>query len=65
MFNNIPIILKLLTKRNIALIYSVTICEQKTKDCARQGASNINYNTIVFNFDVWRVSKPVSYTNYG
>ena len=52
MFNNIPIILKLLTKRNIALIYSVTICEQKTKDCARQGASNINYNTIVFNFDV-------------
>ena len=34
-FNSIPVILKLPTKRNIALIYSVTICEQKTKDCAR------------------------------
>ena len=27
----------LLTTRNIALIYSVTICEQKTEDCARWG----------------------------
>ena len=33
---SIPIILNLLT--NIALIYSVTICEQKTKDCARLGS---------------------------
>ena len=32
------IILNLLTNRNIALIYSVTICEQKTKDCARSGS---------------------------
>ena len=38
-FNSIPIILNLLTKRNIALIYSVTIiCEQKTKDCAWSGS---------------------------
>ena len=35
MFNSIPIILNLLTNRNIALIYSVTICEQKTENCAR------------------------------
>ena len=33
-FNTIPNILNLLTKKFIALIYSVTICEQKTKDCA-------------------------------
>ena len=38
MFNSIPIILNLLTNRNIALNYSVTICEQKTKDCARSGS---------------------------
>ena len=31
------IILNLLTNRKIALIYSVTICEQKTKDCAWSG----------------------------
>ena len=32
------IILNLLTNTKIALIYSVTICEQKTKDCARSGS---------------------------
>ena len=37
-FNRIPIILNLLTNRNIALIYSLTICEQKTKDCSRSGS---------------------------
>ena len=39
-FNSIPIILKLLTtNRNIALIYSVTICEQKTlRRNARSGS---------------------------
>ena len=36
-FNSIPIILNLLTNRNIAFIYSVTIYEQKIKDCARSG----------------------------
>ena len=29
-----------------------------------QGASNINHSTIVFNFDVCRLSWPVSSTNY-
>ena len=37
-------LLNLLTNRNIAFIYSVTICELKTKDCTDgQEASNINY----------------------
>ena len=36
--NSIPIILKLLTNRNILLIYFVTIYEQKTKDCERSGS---------------------------
>ena len=31
-------ILILLTNRNVAVIYSVTICEQKTKDYARSGS---------------------------
>ena len=35
---SIPIILNLLTNRNIALIYSVRIFKQKTKDCARLGS---------------------------
>ena len=30
-----------------------------------QGASNINYSTVVFNLDVLRLSWPVSSTNYG
>ena len=29
-----------------------------------QGASNITYSTIVFNFDVCWLSLPVSFTNY-
>ena len=29
-----------------------------------QGASNINYSTVVFSFDVCRISQPVSSTNY-
>ena len=36
--NSIAIILNLLTNKNIALIYSVTICELKTTDCARLGS---------------------------
>ena len=58
-FKSIPIILNLLTNRNIALIYSVIICEQKTTDCAGSG----NYSTVVFNFDVCWVFEPVSSTN--
>ena len=62
MFNSIPISIKLLTNRNIALIYSVIICEQKTKDCARSGSfQHPPYSTIVFNFDVWRVSLKTSF----
>ena len=55
---SILIILNLLTNRNIALIYSVTICEQKKKQSIvhGQGASNINCSTIVFIFDVCRLS---------
>ena len=53
---SILIILNLLTNKNIALIYSVTICEQQQKKNQRivhgQGASNINYSTVVFIFDV-------------
>ena len=57
--DSIPIILNLLTNRNIALIYSVTICEQQKKKqriVHGQGASNINCSTIVFIFDVCRLS---------
>ena len=55
---SIPIILNLLTNRNIALIYLVTICEQKKKQRIVHGqeASNINCSTIVFNYDVCRLS---------
>ena len=41
-FNSLPIILKFLTNRNFALIYSVLICGQKTKDCARSGSFQYN-----------------------
>ena len=37
-YNSVPIILILLTNKNVALIYSVTICEQRTKDCAPSGS---------------------------
>ena len=36
-FKRIPIILIVLTNKNVALIYCVTICQQKTKDCALSG----------------------------
>ena len=56
--DSIPIILNLLTNRNIALIYSVTFWEQKKNQriVHGQGASNINCSTIVFIFDVCRLS---------
>ena len=42
-------------------MYSVTTCEknkikQKQRIVHGQGASNINYSTIVLNFDVCRLS---------
>ena len=50
-FNSIPVILNLLTNRNIALIYSVTICEQTTKDCEQSGSFQHKLlSTVVFNF---------------
>ena len=50
----------------IALIYSDTICEQKKKRIVHsQGASNINYSTVIFNFDICRLSYPVSSTNFA
>ena len=56
---SVPIILNLLINRNIALIFSVSICEpRKQKNVHGQGASNITYSTIVFNFDVCRLRFP-------
>ena len=67
-FNNIPIILILLTNKNTVLIYLVTICEQKTNDnCVwREGAPNINSSTgtIVFIFGVEPLLSPLFSTNY-
>ena len=54
-FNSIPITLNLLTSRNIALIYSVTICEQKTNDCARSRSFQHKLQHRCFNFDVCRI----------
>ena len=36
-FKRIPVIFIVLTNKNVALIYSMTICQQKTKDCALSG----------------------------
>ena len=52
-FNSIPIILNLLTNRNMASIYSVSICEQKTKDCAWSGSfqhklQHLLFSTLMF-----------------
>ena len=55
-FNSIPIILNLLANRNIALIYSVTICEQKAKDCARSGSFQHKLQHHCFQLDVCRLS---------
>ena len=38
MLKRIPIILIVLTNKNVALIYSITICQKKTKDCAPSGS---------------------------
>ena len=35
---NIPSILIILTKKNVPLIHSVTICQQKAKDCVPSGS---------------------------
>ena len=63
--NSSPFILVLLTNKDIALIYSVTICEHKIEDCTHQGASNINCSIVVFKFDVCHLSYQVPFTNHG
>ena len=37
-FNSIPNILILLRNKNVALLYSISICGQKTKDCTPSGS---------------------------
>ena len=65
MFNNIPIMI-LLTNKNTALIYLVTVCEQKTNNNSvwREGAPNINSSTVVFIFGVDPLSSTLFSTNY-
>ena len=45
-FNRIPIILILLTNKNVGFIYSVIICEQKQRIVLRQKGLNKNCNTV-------------------
>ena len=53
----IKLILISLTNINVAIIYFVTIYEQKKKQIAhRQEDPNMNYSTVVFNMDVCRLS---------
>ena len=60
-FNRIPIILNLLTNRNIALIYSVTeFVNKEQRIVLGQTASNINYSTVVLNFDICRASSTMT-----
>ena len=52
-FNSIPIILKLATNGNVALVYSVTICCQKSGlSTARLGSFQHKLQHRFFNFDV-------------
>ena len=51
-----------LTNKNVALIYLVTIFEQKAKDCAPSGT--FQQQPQHFIFDVCRLSYPVFSTNY-
>ena len=60
-FNRIPIILNLLTNRNIALIYSVTqFVNKEQRIVLGQTASNINYSIVVLNFDICRASSTMT-----
>ena len=48
-----------LTDENVVIIYSVTICElklKKKKIALRQGDPNTCCNTVIFIFDVCRLS---------
>jgi len=46
-FNSIPNISILLTNKNVPLIYSITFCQQKTKDCA-PSASKLQFSFLFF-----------------
>ena len=50
-YNSVPIILVLLTNKNVALIYYVTICEKRTKDCAPSGS--FQHNLQHHCFQLW------------
>ena len=41
---------KRLSLNTLWVVYSVTICEQKQRIVHGQGASKINYSTVIFNF---------------
>ena len=53
MLNRIPIILILLTDRNVALIIQSQFVNRKQRIVHSQGAFNINFSTVSFNFDAW------------
>ena len=51
--DSFPIVFNFLANRiNVTLIYSVTICEQKEKDCARSGSfqhkTALLFSTLMF-----------------
>ena len=46
-FNSIPNISILLTNKNVPLIYSITFCQQKTKDCV-PSASKLQFSFLFF-----------------
>ena len=56
MFSSIPVISKLLTNRNVALIYSVAVFEQQKQANKKKNtkglctAFNVNCSTVVFVF---------------
>ena len=64
-FNSIPTILNLLTNRNITLIYSFTICEQKTKECALSGSfqHKLQHRCFQLCWLLWPVSSIMLKTN--
>ena len=67
-FNSIPIILILLRNKNVALLYSVTICKQETKDCTPSGSfqHKLQYHCFfLFFFYVCHLYQPVSSTNHA
>ena len=46
-FNSIPIILILLANKNVSIIYSLSICEQKRRIVNRQWAPNVSCHGVM------------------